>query len=1301
MNKRIIAACAALLALLAGLWFLFKGRGGDDAPLEGNLLRNGRFTAVTGGMPDGWETGMWVTSPGASFLEAAEVDGVPCALVENAAPNDARFEQTVKVRPNSTLRLSARVRAEGCGGGMGANVSFLGVYGNSEDLRDTAGEWETVELYGRTGDGMNEVTVCVRLGGYGSENTGRAWFTDVSLEEVAEAPVGAAYVNLATPKPEKIEGEKDGRAAAIPALLAAAAAYLILCVALLRAQPRGGMRVLLAVLAAAFAARIVPACLIRGYGVDMGCFSAWAAKMAASGPIGFYEEGYFCDYPPAYMLVLGTIGALANLFKVPYGGMGIQVMLKLVPIFCDLALAALVYRLVLRQCREERPALAAAMLIALNPALIVTGSCWGQIDAVTALLLVMVLSAAAEGRWKRAIPLFALAVLTKPQAGLLAPLGIAALVKELWNARRDGLRAALREIGLGILFGILVTAAVVIPFSVRQTSVLWLIERYTGALGSYDYATLSTGNLMFLLGGNWTENASALFGSVTYGQLGGALMALAFAAGIAVFWRGRGRSALWASAALTLQLVFCLGVKMHERYIVPALPLLLIAALCSGDVRFYASFALASAATAVNVGVVLAFEYLIAPNLWLGYVLGALQLAAALLSCAACADLYFRNKPALRIALKADNQAADPASAADPAGEERLHRIALGGEGRRAKVTPAGLAALAALTALYASVALYDLGDTKAPQTGYISSAADETVLLDLGEEREGFRFYYYGGISDTQFDVETSHDGLSWSEPVRAFFDRGTCFKWQALRRPVMDEDDDTATGATGAMLPLSGRYIRLTFEGAGSALWEVAAVDEAGTPYPLKAVSATGALEGRADDPQTLVDEQDAVPQKPSYQNSMYFDEIYHGRTGYEHAHALSTYETTHPPLGKDLMALCIRLFGMTPFAWRLAGCVAGILMIPVIWLLALELLGRQRWAFLSAFLLACDCMHFTLTRIATIDSFPVLFMMLMFLFMARWRRRGLFGEKFAGTLVELLFSGIFMGCAIASKWIGCYGAVGLALLFFAGLARQVTVYRYAAAHAAEDEALSRAAQRFPKRALITLGCCVVFFVIIPVAIYCASYIPYLAHFGEVRWNLRTFRRIWDAQVLMFDYHKNLVATHYFASPWYEWPIIGKPMWYYNADYAAPGMASSILSFGNPAVWWTGLAAILMTLVAWARFSVLPALHGGRGESDDAPALTVIAVGFLSAYLPWVLVSRLTFIYHYFASVPFIILATAWLLKKTEAASPRAARAAAAVLCLAALVLFIGFYPLASGHEVIRSWCDAMNWFPGWMWY
>ena len=195
-KQRILVAALLVIALIVSAIMLF-GNENDRAIQSGNLLENGDFSAVTGSMPDGWGTGMWVTSAGASYLEAAEVGGVPAVLVENAAPNDARFEQTVAVRENATYKLTARVMAEGCDPAiLGANVSFLGVYGTSEDVHDTDGQWETLTVYGRTGKGQKEITVCARLGGYGAEATGKAWFADMRLEQVEEAPVGAAVIAL-------------------------------------------------------------------------------------------------------------------------------------------------------------------------------------------------------------------------------------------------------------------------------------------------------------------------------------------------------------------------------------------------------------------------------------------------------------------------------------------------------------------------------------------------------------------------------------------------------------------------------------------------------------------------------------------------------------------------------------------------------------------------------------------------------------------------------------------------------------------------------------------------------------------------------------------------------------------------------------------------------------------------------------------------------------------------------------------------------------------------------------------------
>lgn len=141
---------------------------------------------------------------------------------------------------------------------------------------------------------------------------------------------------------------------------------------------------------------------------------------------------------------------------------------------------------------------------------------------------------AQAGKWHIAIPIFALAVLAKPQAGLLAPLGVAALLKETRMNEKRG-----KSVGFGLLGGVAVTLAVVLPFAWGENIFTWLVDKYAATLSGYPHATLSTGNLMFLLGGNWVDESMALIGGITYGQIGLVLMALSFAAGMAVYFMGK------------------------------------------------------------------------------------------------------------------------------------------------------------------------------------------------------------------------------------------------------------------------------------------------------------------------------------------------------------------------------------------------------------------------------------------------------------------------------------------------------------------------------------------------------------------------------------------------------------------------------------------------------------------------------------------------------------------------------------------------------------------------------------------
>ena len=89
---------------------------------------------------------------------------------------------------------------------------------------------------------------------------------------------------------------------------------------------------------------------------------------------------------------------------------------------------------------------------------------------------------------------------------------------------------------------------------------------------------------------------------------------------------------------------------------------------------------------------------------------------------------------------------------------------------------------------------------------------------------------------------------------------------------------------------------------------------------------------------------------------------------------------------------------------------------------------------------------------------------------------------------------------------------------------------------------------------------------------------------------------------------------------------------------------------------------------------------------------ALAIIGVGILANYLPWVAVTRCTFIYHFFACVPFIILATAYLLQLCEEKAP-SWRSVKWVWMAVAVIFFLLLYPGLSGLPVSNEWAAILH--------
>ena len=151
-------------------------------------------------------------------------------------------------------------------------------------------------------------------------------------------------------------------------------------------------------------------------------------------------------------------------------------------------------------------------------------------------------------------------------------------------------------------------------------------------------------------------------------------------------------------------------------------------------------------------------------------------------------------------------------------------------------------------------------------------------------------------------------------------------------------------------------------------------------------------------------------------------------------------------------------------------------------------------------------------------------------------------------------------------------------------------------------------------------TILFCLIFFVVIPFIIYLLSYIPFVDAYRP-----GLFERMLKNQETMFKYHSALEATHPYSSTWIEWPIMKRPIFYYS-NRLAGGLRQGISSFGNPLVWWAGIPALFYTAYLAIKKKQKTAMF--------------LCIGFLAQYLPWTLVSRCTFIYHYFPSVPFITL-------------------------------------------------------------
>ena len=752
-----------------------------------------------------------------------------------------------------------------------------------------------------------------------------------------------------------------------------------------------------------------------------------------------------------------------------------------------------------------------------------------------------------------------------------------------------------------------------------------------------------------------------------------------------------------------------------------------------------------------------------------------------------------------------------------------------------------------AVTIVYAVFAFTNLGAHEIASTYYAMDDTGEEISVQFEKPEDIAYIKYFSSFGTAKLSFEYSLDGEGYEQYMGEVEEKDEngdtirtmsaqiidhaatdMYEWQFIELYSQDDtegsaDETTDTAADSQhQLGIKAQYITIHVDQGGLRVLEMAFCDSTGAPVKIASVKSLSPNAKPGNDVAKMFDEQQFVPKQTYYMTEMYFDEVYHARTAYEYINHRSIYEITHPPLGKNLLSLGIYFFGMNPFGWRFMGALFGVLMLPLMYVFAKKIFKKTLFAFIPTFLMAVDFMHYTQTRIATIDSYSIFFIMLTYLFMYLYSERNYNREPLINTLWPLSLSGVAFGLGAATKWLCIYAGAGLAVLLFIQLVKRYREYAFARQTLA-DETQSAAlsgerriylediSRGYIRRTFITLLWCVVFFIIVPLGIYISAYAPYLAPATDstgylvryaffafagllilglsVMWLLKlkgdhraavketqeaaqhaetaeavmpdaetaqavltgaeapetdeplhaekrdkldrkfAMKRAlaialcvmtlataglfiyytsfvlytdvdqgsYDAtdilhnQEYMFNYHSQLNPDHVhpFSSKWYTWPVDYRPVFFFQGHGYTDGTMSSMSTMGNPAVWWGGVAAVIALIVIRIR-------KGPFGKRTF-----FIAVAALSQFLPYILISREMFIYHYFATVPFLILLMTVMAKYMIERTKTGKRWVFVYLGVC-LVLFVMFYPVTTGTVVSKTYSDIfLRWLPSWPFY
>lgn len=314
---------------------------------------------------------------------------------------------------------------------------------------------------------------------------------------------------------------------------------------------------------------------LKGYSQDLGYWQDWVRQLSTTG-----YDGFNGNYPPFYIHWLYLVGQVYNATGIPLEHNDLLKFLTQLPVVVFHGLLIILIHSQLRRFHATHQFTHIILLLtAINPAILVNGPIWGQVDLIPATMVFGAFLLATYQRYTYlSIPVFVLALLTKFQMIAFAP------VFGFLFFRNIGKNL------IGVFIAIAVGALVFMPSILAGHFLQSVNQAYIDTLGQYPMTTFNAANIWILLTGNVAPDSIILFGVAADSALAKIFTAKYFGmllfslTAFAVFLHGihfliknstqanerQLLSQILFSATICALAFFALLPAMHERYLFPA-----------------------------------------------------------------------------------------------------------------------------------------------------------------------------------------------------------------------------------------------------------------------------------------------------------------------------------------------------------------------------------------------------------------------------------------------------------------------------------------------------------------------------------------------------------------------------------------------------------------------------------------------------------------------------------------------------------------------------------------------------------